>query len=367
MSDTKNYEIKNKEEKGAQLTLEVSVSKDHLAKFRDAAIKNLSTDVEVKGFRKGKAPESAVIEKIGEMKILEEQAWQVMHELIPNIVMDEKIEALTSPQISVTKIAPGEDLEFKATFALMPKIELADYKKLAKTVDPIDESKTKATEKEITEYIDYLRKNKLQGELIKKQTGGSADGKIDEKEIEELKKQIEDPKNLPELDDEFVKTLGDFKDVADFKNKLTENMSKDKEIKERNRRRTEIIEKVISESKIDLPDVIIDQEKGRMLEQYRHDIERMGMKFEDYIKEIKKTEEDLMKEWHTDAVKRAKMNLILPEIAKAEEIKPDEKRVEHEIKHLKEHHKDIDENHARNYVTHVLTNESVFEFLESQK
>jgi FKBP-type peptidyl-prolyl cis-trans isomerase (trigger factor) len=83
--------------------------------------------------------------------------------------------------------------------------------------------------------------------------------------------------------------------------------------------------------------------------------------------ELKKTEEDLLKEWHTDATKRAKMNLILPSIAKDEKITPDAKRLEKELEHLKEHHKDIDENQAKSYLTHVLTNEAVFEFLENLK
>jgi trigger factor len=362
MSDKKNYEVISKEEKGAEMAVEVKVPKEFVENFKDAAIKNLGKDVEVKGFRKGNAPEKVLIEKIGEMKIWEEQSYQALHEIIPNIVLEEKIEALTSPQISVTKIAIGSDLEFKAVFALMPKVELADYKKIAKEVSPVDESKTKVDEKEIMDYIDYIRKNKASADLVKKQTGGE---KMTQEEMEKIKKEAEE--NLPELDDEFVKTLGDFKTVDDFKKQLTDNMQKDKEIKEKNRRRTEIIEKIIADSKIDLPDVIVDQEKARMLDQYRHDIERMGMSFEDYLKELKKSEEDLMKEWDTDATKRAKMNLILPTIAKDEKIKPDAKRLEDEMKHLMEHHKEIDESHARNYVTHVLTNEAVFEFLENIK
>lgn len=352
MSDDKKYTIKNKEKKNSEAKLEIEVSKDYVETFKDSAIKSLGKDVEVKGFRKGKVPADKLISHLGEMKIWEEQAYQALHEILPTIILNEKIEALTSPQIAVTKIAPGANLEFKATFALMPKIELADYKKIAAGVKVAE--KAEATDKEVDEYIDYIRKQRAEAEFVQKKTAG-----------EEVKE--EDKNKLPELNDEFVKTLGDFKNVEDFKKQLKENLQQEKEVQSKNKRRTEIIEKIIEESKIDLPDIIIEDEKNRMLQQYRADIERMGIKFEDYIKQLKKTEEDLKKEWHTDSVKRAKMNLILPNIAKEEKLQPNQEKLEHELKHIREHHKEVDEHHAKHYLSHVLTNEAVFEFLENLK
>lgn len=349
---TKNYKVKNKEEKNSMVTFEIEVSKDYVETFKEKSIKTLGKDIEIKGFRKGKVPNDKLIDTLGEMKIWEESSYQALHEILPVIVLEEKIEAITSPQIAVTKIAPGSDLEFKATFALMPKVELADYAKIAKGVSSPE--KVEATDKEIDEYIDYIRKQRAEADFVQKKTNG-----------EDVKE--EDKNKLPELNDDFVKTLGDFKGVDDFKKQLKENLQKEKEVGAKNKRRTEIIEKIIAESKIELPDIIVEDEKNRMLQQYKSDIERMGVKFEDYIKELKKSEYDLMKEWHTDAVKRAKMNLILPEIAKKEELKPDEKRMESEMKHIVEHHKEVDEHHARHYLSHVLTNEAVFEFLENLK
>jgi FKBP-type peptidyl-prolyl cis-trans isomerase (trigger factor) len=351
-SESKNYNIKNKEEKNSQLTLEIEVKKDYVGGFKSSALKNLGKDVEVKGFRKGSVPENILIENIGEMKLWEEQSYQALHEIMPEVVEGEKVEALTSPQISVTKIAPGADLEFKAVFPLMPKVELADYKKIA--TDIKIEDKVEVTDKEIEDYIEYIRKNRAEAEYVQKKTNGE---EVDEKEKE----------NLPEITDEFVKTLGEFKNVADFKKQLTENLQKEKEASVKNKRRTEIIEKVIEESKVELPDIIIEEEKNRMLEQYKADIERMGIKFEDYIKELKKSEEDLKKEWNTDATKRAKMNLILPNIAKEEKITADQEKLEKELKHITEHHKEISDHQARHYLSHVLTNEAVFEFLENIK
>lgn len=353
----KDYKIINKEEKNSELTLTIEIQKDFITKFRDKSIKNLGKEIEMKGFRKGMAPEKMIIEKVGEMKILEEESYQALYEVLPIIVSEEKIDALTSPKIMITKIAVGDDLEFKATFTLMPKIELPDYKKIAQSIPK--NNKVEVTENEISDYINYIRKQKAESEYVKQKTSGEKRTESEEKELEKIKNQ------LPEFNDDFVKTLGDFKTVDQFKKQLHENMLADKKIHEQNKRRTEIIEKIIADSKIDLPEILIDEEKRRMLSQYRSDIERMRMNFEDYLKEIKKTEEDLKKDWDTDARKRAKMNLILPKIAAEEKITADQKKLEHELQHIREHHKDIDEQSAKFYLQNVLTNEAVFLFLEN--
>ena len=350
MTENKNYKIKNKEEKPGEVTLDIELEKDFLEKYKDKAIENLGKDVEVKGFRKGMAPKEMILEKVGEMSILEEQTHQALQDILPSLVISEKIEALTAPKITITKIAVGSNLEFKASFALMPKVDLADYKKIAKSIKKAD--KIEVTTEEIDKYIEYIRKNKAEAEYLKKKTSGE---KVDESEKEKL----------PELNDEFVKSLGNFKDLEDFKQQLKENMQKDKEIHEKGKRRTEIMEKIIEGSKIDMPDLIIEDELDRMTKQYQADIEQTGIKFEDYLKEIKKTTEDLRKEWRADAVKRAKMNLILPKIAKSENISAEKEHVDTELKLLMKQHDKIDENSARLYLGHILTNEKVFEFLET--
>ena len=82
------------------------------------------------------------------------------------------------------------------------------------------------------------------------------------------------------------------------------------------------------------------------------------------VKHIKKTEEDIRKEWEKDAENKAKSQLILSKIAQVEKLTPDETAVSEQVKQLMEHYKDADELNTRAYVTMVLTNEKVFDFLE---
>ena len=173
--------------------------------------------------------------------------------------------------------------------------------------------------------------------------------------------------DLPELTDDFVKTLGDFKSVDDFKKMLRENMKKEKEIRAQEKRRVVIGNKIVEESKFSIPKVFVESELDKMLSQFRGDIEKMGVSFDDYLTKIKKTKDDLRKEWKADAEKRARLQLILNSIAKKEVISADKELVDSEVNHLMEHYKEADPEGVRIYVQTMLTNEKIFRFLENRK
>jgi trigger factor len=171
---------------------------------------------------------------------------------------------------------------------------------------------------------------------------------------------------LPEFNDDFVKAMGPFQGVEDFKNKLKENIKLEKENQVKEKTRIKIIEKIIEDSAIELPEILIGVELDKILYRMESDITQMGLKFEDYLKHINKTEEDLRKEFRGDAEKKAKLSLILNEIAKMEKIVADEKEVAQEVAAILEHYKDADPERAQIHAENVLTNEKIFQFLENQ-
>lgn len=346
MTNEKYKLLKRENLPAGEIEMEIEIPFEILEKFRPDAIKEISNEIEIDGFRKGSAPEKIIVQKVGEMMVLEKTSYRAIYNVIPLVLADEKINALTFPNITVTKIAQGNPVTFKMSVVAMPEISLPDYKSLAKSVDK--EPEAEVTEKEIDEYIDYIRKQRAHGMAM-------AEGKkIDDEKLE-----------LPTFDDEFVKTLGDFKSAEEFKSKLKENMLEEKKLRNIETRRIKIIESIIEKVSEEMPEPLVEQETERMFSKFKHDIEQFKMNPEDYLAQIKKTEEDLKKEWKVDAVKRVKMNLILPLIAEAEKISIEEKDIEHELHHLKEHDPNINEAHARSYIQNVLTNESVFKFLET--
>jgi FKBP-type peptidyl-prolyl cis-trans isomerase (trigger factor) len=347
----KPYKILNQKElEDNKVEIEAEISKEAVNSFREASVKELGADLEFPGFRKGTAPEKMVVEAVGEFKVLEKSAYKALNNIVPMIFAEEKINSLTTPQINITKLSEGSDVEVKMTFEKMPEVTLPDYKKIAKEVEQTKEQKVE--DKEVEEYIKYLQQQRAQAEKLnpEKRENKEGDKKEDNKEEEVL-----------EIDDAFVKTLGDFKDVDDFKKQLKENLKKGQ------KRRLAIMEKIIEEVDATPPQILVDQELERMLGQFKQDIERFKMSPEDYMKEIKKTEDDLKKEWEVDAKKRVKMNMILPKIAAEEKLKANQEAVEKEVKHLQEHYPDVNEEHAKLYVENILINEEVFKFLEGIK
>jgi len=142
--------------------------------------------------------------------------------------------------------------------------------------------------------------------------------------------------------------------------------SDEKENQIREKTRLKIIEAIIKETEIDLPEILAEIELEKMMHRMESDIAQMGLKFEDYLKHLNKTADDLKKEIRPDAEKKAKLGLILNEIAKAEKFAADKEQVDREVAHILEHYKDADPERARIHAENVLSNEKVFVFLENQ-
>ncbi|MDB5239220.1 MAG: hypothetical protein JWO00_555 [Candidatus Parcubacteria bacterium] len=341
---------------GSRVEITASIPTAVWEKFRAKALKNINDSVSIDGFRKGNIPEKVLIAKVGEMAILEEMAELAVPKAYVEVLVAKNIDAIGKPMIQVMKLAAGNALEFKAVTAVVPSLELPDYKKLAaKALAESDTKKEEAvTDKDIEDAILRIRK-----------THASHEGHDHDKMTpEEHEKSVME--NLPELTDEFVQKIGTFNDVPDFRNKLSEMLAEDKKSAAREKRRIQIADSLSAAVKLELPDIMIESELSRTEAQFRADIERMGLTLEDYLKHAKKTIEDLRAEWKPSAEKKAKLQLILNAISKAEMIAPKPEEIEAEVNHIVEHYKDADRERAAVYAETVLTNEKVFEFLEAQ-
>lgn len=132
-----------------------------------------------------------------------------------------------------------------------------------------------------------------------------------------------------------------------------------------------IIENIAKDSKVEIPDLLIEKEFEKMMFELKSGVEDMGMNFEDYLMHIKKAPEQLREEWQTEAEKRVRIALALREIANRESIHPTDEEIQQEAnKYLarfdsvEEAQKKVDPEELREYTRGVLRNEKVFEFLE---
>ncbi len=396
MTDKKNsgisVEIKKLENSEVEIVGEIPA--ELFDKNRGQAIKNLSKNIELPGFRKGHVPEAMLTKHIGEKAIMEEMAEITIGKEYKNIIIENKLDPISRPQVGITKIATGNPLGFTIKITVMPEIELGDYKKIAKEAYASQE-KIEVNDKEVEDTIEEIRKSYAKRSAAVNENKGTEkpsltspkplakEGDAKSLPTEQVgsgeakpssakgfgvakEKETVEPE-LPEFNDEFVKTLGNFKNVSEFKKKLKENILLEKEKKVADKKRLEMMENIINASKIDLPRVIIEAEQNKMLAQLKSDIERMGMKFEDYIKQIKKTEEDIQKETQKEAEKRAKIQLLLNKIGITEKITAPKDMVDEQVEMLTKQYPESDRERVQIYVETNIVNQKIFEFLEGQK
>lgn len=366
------------EETGSQIKIEGEIPFEEVQKHREKAIRHIGKDMDIPGFRKGNIPEKMIIAQVGEMAVLSEMAERAISENYPKALAEHKIDAIGYPQIAITKIAEGNPLGFTATVAVLPQITLPDFKKIAG-----DENKDKASEEvtdaEVEKQIQDILRQKLAYERLQSKAAAThthEDGTVhegpahDHDEHDEEEVHAVTDAELPELTDEYVKTLGQegqFTSVDDFKAKIKEHLALQKKQDVTAAHRAKITDKIIESAEIELPQILIDSELEQMFAQMNEDLARANLNMDDYLGHIKKTKEDLKAEWTPAAEKRAKLQLILNEIAKKEKITPDQAQVDAQVAELLEQYKDADAARVRIYVSSVMTNEAVMQMLEKQK
>ena len=349
----------------SEIEIEGEIDAEIFESYFKKALKHLGENAEMDGFRKGKVPESVLLTKIPEKNILEEMAELALAEHYPQIIEDEKIDAISRPIISITKLARKNPLGFKIKTAVMPEIKVADYKKIAgKVLGHVteEEKNITVTEEDVENTIMDIRKSRAPKKHI-----SEGEPHVHKEGEEHDHNHDQDPKEveLPVFNDEFVQALGPFENVADFKDKLKENIKLEKGNLQKEKTRLKIIEKVIEDSDIDVPEILINAEVNKIIYRMESDITAMGLKFEDYLKHLNKTIEDLQKEFQKDGEKKAKLSLVLHKIGQIENIKADEEAVAKEVDMILEHYKDADPDRAKAHAENVLTNEKIFQFLET--
>ncbi|MBX4195908.1 hypothetical protein KW796_03090 [Candidatus Parcubacteria bacterium] len=296
-----------------ELTLEI------LSESRQSALKAINGRIKVPGFRAGNIPENVLVKQLGEMRILEEVAEVALAHAYGEIMREAKLSPIGRPEVSITKLAPGIPLEFKIAVTLEPEFILPDYKKIAR-----ESVKTEET-------------------LI------ITDAEIDAVLAEIMKQGWKPPT----------------KEGEDIRETVKKNLMEEKKYRAKEKRRITIIEALVKAAEIKIPQLLIDAELDKMVAQFKDDVVRHGMKWDEYLSSIKKTESDIRAEWKEKAENRAKSELIIDKIAGAEKLEPKTEELEHEAKHLLSHHPDADPLRVRMYVYQMLRTQKVLEFLET--
>ena len=294
-----------------------------------------------------------VEKKIGEVALLEEAVELCLRDLYPLILEAHKIDAVDRPEVRIKKLAPGNPAEISITTPVYPEVTLPeDWKTIAGTIEL--ETIPEILDAEVDEALLSIRRARA------KDASRDADGETAENKADA---EVPDDK-LPVLDDTFAQSLGQFADLADLKVKLRDNMKGEKEQKARDKRRGEILEAFLAKVDVAVPAVFVDSELEKILGQLKDDISRFGLSYEDYLKRMGKTEEQIRDDFRDQARKRATLQLALNKLAAQEKVQADTSAVETEMKHALEHFPDARPELVRVHIETVLRNEKTLRLLE---
>lgn len=413
----------------SKINLIITLDGGDLKKYTDQAILNFSEHAKIKGFRAGKAPKSLVIEHIGQNRINDETINVAIEDSYSKILLESDIEIISRPKIDVVKFIPNQELEYKAEILVFPAVKLPDYKIIAKESGQTEKQEVKVEKKEVKDALDWilnsrvkyvkvdrpsqrgdlavasyeLRNNgiKIEGadqkqhpiilgegklapgfedQLIGLKTGEEkefsleipeyfANSQIAGKKID-FKVKIDDlmQRDLPKLDDEFAKSIGNFENLGLLEKSVEDGILSEKNQAEKDRFRIVIISKIAEQSEMDIPEKLIESELDKMVNELEHDVKHRGMEFDKYLEHIKKTRDDLKKEFHGKAVERVKIALVMREIGKAENIRISDEELAEKMKEILtkmgDQTQNIDQDRLHDYTENVITNEKVFELLE---
>ena len=344
----------SRDEKAWEVEVHAELPAEALARYREETLDELQKNAKLVGLRPGNAPKDRIIQTYGEAAILKQAVEHAIQHELPELLAAEKLLIIESPRVTTEAPTPGKALPFTARAALAPSVELPDYKATAKKHNATKEE-ISVSDQEHTEALTHLRRERARIDKI--EAGTEAQKAMEEsRAIEE--------KELPALDDTFVQSLG-YENAEKFGEALRANIKTEKEMRAQEKRRAVILDDLVKDSKVSYPAALREYELDDMEARIKEDIERAGSTWEGYLTQAKKTREDIRAEWKDAADKRAKVRLILAEIARKETIEPDGKALAHEVEHAKKHYPQADPNALRAHIAHAMRNDATLKFLET--
>ena len=409
------------------VVVEVEVPAERLTTAVGEATRALSRRTRVPGFRPGKAPRGVLEAVLGHGAVLDEAVDRVVQSAYRDALIEKEILPLTNADVEIVQAEEGKPLIFKATVPVRPEVQLGDYRnfnfkpdiettddpKVDKVVDelrdqnaalsPVEDRGAKKGDYAVIKYEGtregvafdggsaermplIIGEDRLipgfEDELVGLKVGDTKGFDITfpadygeeslagqkahfEVELRELREKI-----LPDADDEFARSMGDFEDLATPRAEARKRLERNPLDKSRHDFSDRIIEYAVANSTIDLPDILVEQEVEVMHDEFRGALARQGISEEAYEKVTNKTHEELHADFRPDAEKRVRVLLVLSRIAEVEGLTISDADVAAEIAKARERYagdqklmKYFDSERGRNYIRSTLRRSRVVEKL----
>jgi len=366
--------IKNLSPTKVQLTL----SADDLSDFKTRALKKLSTDVKIQGFRPGKAPLNLVEKQVNPNLLQSEVLDTAINAMYGEALREHRLRPVAEPKVNVTKFVPFDTLEVEVEVEIIGDIKLPDYKKIK-----LAQEKVVIAPKEIDEVLEQLAARQAAKKEVDraakngdeatidfkgtdaktKESIAGADGKdfpltlgsntfipgfeenlVGLKPGEEKEFTLTFPKDYgakalqsrkvtfavtvkkvsevgkPAIDDAFAASVGPFKKVSELRADVEKELLGRKQTDADQKHTDDLIRAIADNAKVAIPGVLIDEQLERIERETRQNLTYRGQTWQEYLEAEKLTDETFRKKHRADAELRVKAGVVLAEIAEAEKV-----------------------------------------------
>lgn len=383
--------VENLEKNMAKLTITVSAA--DFAEAMTESYKKQKGKISVPGFRKGKVPQTYLEKIYGPEMFYEEAANICMENSYPSALDECGLDVVSRPEVDIDQMEKGKDFIYSATVAVKPEVTLGDYKGIE-----IDKVEVEVTEEDVQAELLNVQKQNARNIPVEDRPAkmedevtidfeGFVDGEAFEggkgenyqltlgshsfidtfedqivgKNIgEEFDVNVTFPENyqasdlagkpavfkcklngiketeLPELDDEFASEVSEFDTMDEYKTDIRATLKAKKEKAAKNTKEGLVIDKIIENASMEIPDPMVDTTKEQMLNEFAQQISYQGLSMEQYFQFTGMTKEKFLETATPEAERRIKSRLVLEAIAKKEDIQVSDDELNDELKKMAE-------------------------------
>ena len=370
-------QVKVETNNALERTVTVEVPEDKIATEVESRLKSLSRTTRIQGFRPGKAPFKIIQQRFGE-QVRQEVVGKVLQSSLSEAITQENLRLAGNPEIGKFDAEQGKGLSYTAKFEVLPEIQLTSVEELE-----IEKPSCEITDEDIDKMVEVLRNQNFESQDVEREStaediievdytgyidgeafegGAATDFKIDlsqkrlidgfeaglmgKKAGEEVTLELEFPENyqakdlagkpvefkvtvkkvsekvLPELNDEFFKKFGiEEGGLEAFRKQISDHMTRETEQVLKNRRRDAVMKALQAANSVELPGVLVNQEKQRLKEQFERSLKSQGLSTD----QMKQPEDDGI--FEEQARERVALQLIVAELIRSHDIKVDDAKV----------------------------------------
>ena len=389
-----SLQVEKLEKNMAKLTVEVSA--EEFDKALTASYNKNKSRFNIPGFRKGKAPQAMIEKMYGAGVLYDDAVNEALDATYGDAAEESGLEIVSRPEIDIVQIEKGKAFIYTATVAVKPEVTLGQYKGVeverasAEVTDEDIEAELKKVQEQNSRLITVEDRPVEDGDQTVIDFEGFVDGKtfeggksedypltigshsfIDTFEEQLIGKSIGEAceinvtfpneyhatelagkpalfkvtvkeikrKELPELNDEFAGEVSEFETLEEYKNDIKGNVALRKEKAAATENEDRVVEKVVENAAMDIPEPMIDSQVNNMVNDYSRRMESQGLSLDQYMKFTGMTIELLREQMKPQALRRIQTRLVLEAVAKAENITVSDEAVDNEINTMAENYK----------------------------